>query len=174
MLPDSEHPQLALQVRTMQIIVAALTMGCGTFLAVVLFLRSGGRPVVETPLVTFGSLAACMGLLAARAVVPRLFAGAALRQVTPQVHEAQRRGDLQAVYSQLVQIYQTRMIVGAALLEGAAFLMGIAYLIEGRTVALLLAALLVVGVASHVPTQSGVARWILERCQEEEQNRHLP
>jgi hypothetical protein len=60
----------------------------------------------------------------------------------------------------LMMLYRAKTIAGAAMLEGAAFFGLITYLVNQDPIALALGGLLIVGVALHFPTRSGVIRWI--------------
>src|SRR5207237_10518466 len=63
------------------------------------------------------------------------------------------------------QLYQTRLIITAALIEGVIFFELVAYLTEGPPCSLGMAALFLVGLALLFPTQDRVERWI--RTQQE-------
>jgi hypothetical protein len=60
----------------------------------------------------------------------------------------------------LAVVYQTQLIIGAAIDEGAAFFAGIAYLIGKNSIALGAAILLLAGLLARFPTRERVARWI--------------
>ena len=69
--------------------------------------------------------------------------------------------------------YQTRMIVGAALLEGPAFFLLIAYLIERSPWSLAAAIFMILGVAAHFPTEQRVAEWVEQQMSLLEEERQL-
>ena len=81
----------------------------------------------------------------------------------------ERTGDA----GQLFVVFQTRTIVAGALLEGTAFFALITYMIERSPLALTLAVLLILGVAVHFPTRSGVIRWIEDQLRLVERERQF-
>ena len=60
----------------------------------------------------------------------------------------------------LLFVFQSKLLIGAALLESAAFFAGIAYMLEGTTLALLLAILFALLVALQFPTRFSVEQWL--------------
>jgi len=59
----------------------------------------------------------------------------------------------------LVQLFQSQLIIGAALLEGAAFFAGIAYMLERSPLALATAIVLLIALAARFPTSGRVHAW---------------
>jgi hypothetical protein len=57
-------------------------------------------------------------------------------------------------------VYQTSLIIGAALNEGPAFFALIAYMVEGLPAILGVAAFLILGVAARFPTRARLEQWI--------------
>jgi hypothetical protein len=73
----------------------------------------------------------------------------------------------------LAQLYQTQLIVGAAMLEGAAFFAGIAFMLERNPIAAAVALVLLAVLAARFPTRDRVAGWLdrqLELIKEERQS----
>lgn len=177
--------ELAPQVRTLQIIIAALAAGVIVFLAGTLVIASpdqgpdGGD--AELPLglglMTLVALFMTASMVVARVIVPSQMTAAARRRIAagtwhpPQSTQAtekllEQTGDA----GKLSMIFMMRTIVAAALLEGAAFTSIVAYMQEGSTVALGLAVALAAGILLHFPTAPRVAGWIeaqLRRVEEE-------
>jgi hypothetical protein len=60
----------------------------------------------------------------------------------------------------LLQVYQTRTIVSAAMFEGLAFFATIAYLVEGNPISLGVAVAMILGVAAHFPTPGRIIGWV--------------
>src|SRR5581483_670179 len=61
-------------------------------------------------------------------------------------------------------VYQTRTIVGAALLEGGAFFLLVAYMAEGAPWVLVVAAVLWIAMAwLHFPTRDKVEAWVTDQ-----------
>jgi uncharacterized membrane protein YbhN (UPF0104 family) len=147
---------VAARVRVMQIVIGALLIGVAVFAGIALFLRQQrNNPPPATPTVSYMALGFAVATFAARLVVlPSIERGA---RKTPAL---QAGTDL----NRWLNLYQTRMIVGAALLEGPAFFALAAYLIEGTPWAFGLAVLLWLAMAwLHFPTRDRVAAWIAEQ-----------
>jgi hypothetical protein len=78
----------------------------------------------------------------------------------PAAHEA-----FQTDVGPLAMVYQTQLIIGAAMNEGVAFFAAIAYMIGRNPIALGLGILLVGGLVARFPTKDRVALW-MDRQQE--------
>lgn len=143
---DPSDPLVA-QVRTMQIIVGAMAMGCVMFAIVVLTILQP-QPVNGQPMIAY--IAAAFGLagLVAGTVVPRVMAGS---------QPATAGG------------YQTSLIIGLALYEGAAFFNLVAYMLEGQMYSLAVAVVLIAAIVMSLPTVGGVQDWIDARSRREEE-----
>src|SRR5262245_9450042 len=132
--PERDHIQSV--TRTVQIIVGAMGIGVATFFGIAIllvqqhaqFARAGSRAL------TYTSVIVALFVTIAYVIVPRLITER-MRQaivdgksddwgIVKNMPNADKLGDLVPIMA----IYQTRMIVGIALLEGAAFLACIAYL----------------------------------------------
>ena len=177
--------KLAPQVRTLQIIIAALAAGVIVFLAGTLVIapsdEAAGGGDAELPLglglMTLVALFMTASMVVARMIVPAQMTAVARRRIAagtwhpPQSTQAtekllEQTGDA----GKLSMIFMMRTIVAAALLEGAAFTSIVAYMQEGSTVALGLAVALAAGILLHFPTAPRVAGWIetqLRRVEEE-------
>ena len=73
----------------------------------------------------------------------------------------------------LAQLYQTQLIVGAALLEGAAFFAGIAFMLERDPIAAGMALVLLAVLAARFPTRDRIEAWLEQQLgllQEERQS----
>ena len=153
--------------RTLQIIVLALTLGLVSFLAVVLCLptrakRPAQGPVV-LPVLTVAAFTVAVVVVPLSLVIPRLMVDAARKQIAAGKWTAKLPPGMPPPTTdaaQLAMVYQTQKIVGAALNEGAAFFALLAYVNEGNIIALVLAVLLIVGVALRFPRRDQVAAWI--------------
>jgi hypothetical protein len=162
--PDDDD-FLAPRLRTMQIIVAAQTAGALIFLAIAVFLRSQDGRVNradQTMLTYVVGFPFVLAILAAQFVVPRFVTANGRRMIVRGTFPANVRppaqppGDLE----RLCGLYQTQLIVGAAMLEGATFYMIVAYLTEGTAPALVIAVLLIVGLTLRFPTRDRFERWL--------------
>ena len=174
---------LTRQLMTCRVIAAALTFGVIAF-AVVAFVIRAGRPA-EGILVSAIAAVVAAAAIVARAVVLSVLAGRSVGDETAagraeQAAEvARRRGvpetelpvvrdaveaRFDATATDLAQ-YQTRMIVGLAVLEGAAFFNLVAYIIEGRWWSMVAVAVLLFWMLTAFPTVGKLARWAEDRRQ---------
>lgn len=178
---DFDQPDdLSARVRTMQIIVVALTMGPTIFLAIVSFATQAinmGNAFGGLPLLTLIGIGLVAFELAARAIVIRTMVAKARRDILHGVpvfgNRISASADDSDPATQLVALYQTRMIVSAALLEGAAFFLIIAYMVEHSPWALAAAIALIVAVAVHFPTQARANEFVERQLAILEEERQL-
>jgi hypothetical protein len=136
------------------------------------------RPTAEQDMamiITWVAVASAAVVLPLSFVLPRLVAQQNRRAIaagtwpvmkggspsTPISHEA-----IQTDAGKLAMVYQTQLIIGAALNEGVAFFAAIAYLIGKNPIALGLGILLVGGLIARFPTKDRVELWI-DRQQEQ-------
>jgi len=171
-MSDEDHsPSVQMQLQTMRIIHAALLLGCLIFAVIAIVVRAReNRPVPEQPMLSFVglALAGVMGL--AVLVVPNAVTANWRQKIARGIDplSTTRPSPPQATPGQSVSwwgLYQTRMIITAAMLEGVIFFVLIAYLIEGPLWNLGIAALFLVALALLFPTRERVERWI--RTQQE-------
>ncbi|HMO84982.1 MAG TPA: hypothetical protein PKC18_08710 [Lacipirellulaceae bacterium] len=155
MLDAAEQRLVRTTTQALQIIVVALIGGCVIMLIVALALAPTEGPV-RGPVAPIAAVAA-LGAAAGALVLPRVMA-ALQRQ---QALGAAQQGREQAAGA-LLQGFQVRRIVTAALLEGAAFFNGVAYLLEGTVYSLAIMAALIVGLMLLTPTRGGVGRWLAD------------
>ena len=177
-MDENLREHLSGPVLTMQIIVFALTMGLLFFLAIVCFLTWGsmrGSPDAM-PLLTFIGLGLAATLIAIRWIVLQVMTAGARHAILRGMSDSGRSGSSSDLpdhaAGQLLALYQTRMIVGAALLEGPAFFLLITYMLEHSPWSLLAAIVMILGVAAHFPTQDRVGGWVerqMSVLQEEQQ-----
>jgi hypothetical protein len=140
-------------VRSMQIIVGALTLGVLMFAGLDAALWASGS-VPKGPgsgIISYTALAVGVAVLLVHAVM-----------MTTQARAIRRRlADANLTPVALAGLYAVRLIVGAALLEGAAFYFLVAFLLDG--LAWTFAGGLVFAVLIpilHFPTRDRVGRWI--------------
>jgi hypothetical protein len=160
-------------VRTLQIIVAALTLGCVVFLTVALAVVGGPSSSSDPPIVTYIASAIAASLVLARIVVPPVLVAQARRQIRQGTSRGSA-GNLPAVVTdstkqaadagKLVQVFLTRTVIAAAILEGGVFLLLVSYLVERSPASLGLAVILIVALAAHFPTVAGCSAWIQEQA----------
>lgn len=176
--PQREHVRLA--TRTTQIISTALTGGVAFFAAIVLVLSTqqprGDAPAV--PILTYAAAGVALLAVVLRTVVPGLIAAQARQAIVnrdasrvpqPAVHNAAELGDV----APLMGMFQTRLIVGAALLEGGAFFCLVAYLLERQPLALIAAGVLFCFLLGQFPSVARVTGWIETELSTVDQLRQL-
>jgi hypothetical protein len=154
---DGFNDFLTPRIRVMQIIAFSLVLGPAIMLAVVVAIRAGrnAAPPPPTPLVSYVLLGFAAMMIMPFAIVPNMAAaGARQRLIQGRVLNDD---DIHAI---LCNVYQTRMIIGSAMLEGAAMAQFIAYLVEGRMVSLVVGGLLLAGLVLQFPTRGRVETWI--------------
>ncbi len=175
------------RVWVLQTIVAALVAGCTFFLVIALFVpgpAAHGGGGERSSALTYIAMVFLGATVVIRCVVPTLVVrkgrGAIARGTfsLPQGRQTPLQGDREELEQmgdagRLFVLYQTKTIVGAALIEGVTFFMTIAYLTERNTVALAIAVALILAVAAHMPTRAGVIHWIEDQLRLVEQERAL-
>ena len=155
-----------------QIIVLSLAAGVVFFGAVALWIGAQEK-AGEEAIVTYVMAALAVLAVAARLLIPALVASQGRKAMVagvsqppgqPPTSPATQRGGLELVY-------QTKTIVGSALLEGAAFANLIAYMIEGQMLSVVMSVLLLFGILLGFPTAGRIAAWVddQQRLIEEEQ-----
>ena len=193
MLEPACREEIARRVRTSQIIVGAMVAGLLVFLVVVLVvIQQGFAGVPErAPILTYLAIAYVLSAVLARLIVPNLIVGRARRNIIQGTWQVPLPDPQQSRYSKTMQaqsarfieqtgdagqlsvVFQTRTIVAGALLEGAAFFALISYMLGRSPLALILAVFLILGVAAHFPTRSGVIHWIDEQLRLVERERQF-
>jgi len=194
--PDALQPI----IRTCQIIVGAMIMGVATFLAIALFVTqvavnpalappgggAGGAAIAapgdsSLPVITYLAVASGLIVLVLSFVVPKINIARARRQIALAGPIATTEGvppEPKQLYpagytGKLAQLYQTQLIIGAAMLEGAAFFATIAYMLERNPIALATAIVLLGALVARFPTSDRVNAWLdrqLGLLQEERQS----
>ena len=106
-------------------------------------------------MVSYVAVAFAVMIVMPFAVVPPLLVTTARKRLAHQYGEGN-----DTLVSPLFMTYQTKTIIGCALLEGVAFFQAIAYFLEGQQICLLLAIAFMAGIALHFPTRARVERWI--------------
>jgi hypothetical protein len=175
---DDLREQLAGQIRVLQIIVAAITLGPLGFLGYVLLTPLPGPPAAgagKVPL-TYMACGAAVAAVIAWLVVPPLVLRSQRRQIAAGQWPPAGSGDnsLAAPMSdagKLCAAYTARTIVAVALLEGAAFFAIVAYRQEREPLALGAAILLTAVIATHLPTPGRVAAWVEGQLQQLDEDR---
>ena len=168
-LVSSREGGLPQVVRRLQIIVGSLVLGCVSFLAVGLIIcwQRGAPPAGgNMPIITSCAVGFALFALAARAIVPGVIVAHGRRKILQDVSPP-RRGRRRApgmverieITSKLWAIWSAHTIVAAAILEGAAFFAMVAYLVECSLLSLIVTVGLILVLAAHIPTRSGLILW---------------
>ncbi len=156
MLDPQEDPERRKMVLTLQIIVAALFAGCLFFLLIVLLIVPGKLGSWDLGLnrpMTLVALVVVFGILAARIVLPGVITAQMLRQLA-------RQGPKEPDWKDLFAVYQTALIIKAAMLEGATFLLLLTHMLEHSPWTLAMAVLFLLIILMHIPTPQRVNDWI--------------
>lgn len=184
MLSHETSAALKGPIRIMQIIVGALVTGPLVFLIFALVTRGGAaKPREGASIATYAAIGLAVCAITARMIVPDLVTAAARKKIASGNWQVggedggsdrtndffQQTGDA----GKLCIVFQTRLIIGSALLEGSAFLAILAFLFEGLIFALLLACLLLMGILLGFPTASVVEHWIDGQLQLLKEDRRL-
>ncbi len=174
-----DHAEAA--VRTPQIVVIGLVVGCGFFMgiAISMNMQQGGLGAAQgdgNPLLPYIALAFAVSAVAARVMVVPVVVGPLRRKIVqgtwpppngrPQQPSLVAMAEADEEAGKLAMLFLTKTIIAGAIIEGAAFFLLIAYLIEGSFMALGVAVAMVVLLASHFPTAGSLISWI-ERQKEE-------
>jgi hypothetical protein len=163
---------VARQVRTLKIIVAALVLGPLVFLIIVCSMPGHEPAEAGFPVLTTIALAVAGLCVIMRLVVPGVVASAARRKILRGQYNpgarsagAQRR-QLEAFFrrtgdaGRLMIVYMTSTILAGAILEWAVFLLLVVYLVDRQALSLAAAIAILVAIAAHVPWQTRVFAWI--------------
>ncbi len=188
MMDSSWQDELTRPLRTLQIIVAALVTGVVVFLGIVLALGPGAPPPPQQPAgggfsLTTLAVVFTVVVLIVRLIVPGVIASVSRRKIAdgtwaPQqgrntqawmVEFLERTGDA----GKLTYVFMNRTIIAGALIEGATFFTLIAHMLEGTTLSLIVAAMLIASLLLHFPTRSRLVGWIEDQLVLIEQERQL-
>ena len=156
------------QLRTLQIIAAALLMGVTTFFAIALFIRFGqanaqglGAPG-RLPVITYMACVFWLANLVLAALIPRIQTRTALRQIANGTWQppggTQVGGD--SILHKLLMVRQTTLITSLAILEGGAFFACIAVIVEGQLLAIGVVVGSVLLMLAQFPTEQRIQRWL--------------
>ncbi len=184
-MADSQwRDELGPMLRTLQIVVGALIAGTVGFLVVVLVVFTTEDRGDAAPVITYVAVAFAVTTLIARIVTPGIIIARGRRAIArgtwrltqgsaaPPARIAElleRTGDA----GKLGILFNISTIVAAALLEGAAFFAIVAYMMEHSVLSLIVAVVLIFGLATHVPTRSRLIHWIEDQLAQLQQERHL-
>jgi hypothetical protein len=135
--------------RISQIIAGALIAGVVAFACVAFFIAKG-EPA-KTPMIALMGAGMAVMMIVMRFVVPMVIVNNGKAQLKQTANNEQR--------SLLAGLYQTKMIIGMALLEGAAFFNLVAYIIEKQFWSYGVVAFLLGIMAISFPSQGQFESW---------------
>lgn len=169
-MTEVDDPIVAQLTRIVQIIVGAMATGLLGFLLIVIFLvppgeiqpqiAPGAPPALTYVALIFGTL-----VIIGSVALPKIVVAAGRRQLIAGKRLSATPTDLASSVpdkdlSELLTIFRTQVIVGAAMLEGVGMLAIVAYMLEHRPIALSLAIVMILGVATRIPTVSRMQQWL--------------
>lgn len=150
----------ASRIRVMQVIVFALMAGVIMFGLIAMAItakQAPGDPTLAFVAAAFAGIAIPMSVL-----VPMIISGGMVRAAFAESGDA----DLSNTVSKLANVFQTKSILGVALLEGAAFFNLVVYIVTALAWPLVIAGILVMLMALSFPTPGSVDNWIERRFEE--------
>ena len=173
MLDEQSQREVNSVSKTTSIIVFSLCSGVIAFGGYVLFLHKAQQPPA-IGILTY----ACLGLAGMAAissfVLPRILARSGKVQLAAGKLNYRGEGtpDVQTDAGKLALVYQQTTIIGCALLEGAAFFALFARMTEGHLVSLIVAGVMLIGIAGHMPLGGRLSSWVETQLRtiEEEKN----
>jgi hypothetical protein len=167
------------QVRTLQVIVGAMIMGCVVFAVVAVVVGTMAGKPADRPLLTYVAVALAAILIVTRSVVLKAIAALGRRQILQHKTGTASGGasensttseELDFETAQLMQSRTSQTITGAAMLEGAAFFSLVTYIVEHSPISLAVVLVLLAFLVVRFPTESRTTAWLEDqqrRLQEE-------
>jgi hypothetical protein len=173
MLSASQREYIGKMIRTMQIIVLALSFGAFAFLIVATVVTPEGQPAGQERklLLSYIAIPFTVAVLAAWLAVPRMIAGRFRNSMAAGKHvETAPIGpdvtDEQRQVHPFLAVYTTKLIIACALLEGAAFFNIVSYFLERQSWNLLIGLVMLLMILAHFPTASRVSSWVEDELRE--------
>lgn len=162
MLSDEERNVVDGMLRTLQIIIAAMVLGLGAYLAVVLLQHAA--PAKQSTNLALMAVAMTVSCGVAAIIVPRVIAAKqrqALvdRELTPLPGTPASSVNTREAGALLAD-YQVRQIIMGALLEGPGFFNVTAYQMEREAYTLGIVVAILIALAMLIPTRGRVERWL--------------
>ena len=146
----------------MQIIVIAMLIGCAFALVILASIRSQrpALPADKAPVFTYVGLAFALITGVLSFVMPAVITAGARTRIARGTFGDPRIAVPPDDTGKLLGVYNTALIVGAALLEGPTFFLAIAYFLEGQILSLVVAGVLLGALATRFPTLPRVTTWL--------------
>jgi hypothetical protein len=170
MLTDQQRDYLGRRTLVMQIIAGALASSVVVFAVVTLVVRQG-EPA-ESAVISYVAIPLTIACLVGSPIVASRIVGIARQSLVqgtlkPPPDAPTGNGDV----ALLAGIYQTKLIIAAAMIEGAAFLNLVAYLLDGHVWTLAAAAVLLFILLMQFPTTGRVETWVSDELESLQQLR---
>ncbi len=154
-------------VRTLQIVVLAMTFGCVMFLVIALAVTAGhGRP--PAPVLSYAAAGFAVLALVVRTIVPGIVVVQGRRNI---LQETAAGEPMETWPNKLMRLMMTKTIAAAAILEGATFFLLVAYITEKTPWVLAMAIAWIILLTLHSPTQSRALAWIGGQLRQLEEDR---
>ncbi|MHC4549610.1 MAG: hypothetical protein ACYTEZ_12630 [Planctomycetota bacterium] len=149
---------LAQRLRPLQIVLGLLSGGAVLFAAVALLIRAHRDGVApETTVFTVLAVGFAAVALGLALLLPGTIAAHGRKQIGGGASRAE--GD-----EPLLRLYETCLVLAAAVLDAAALFACTAYLVEGSPVSLALGGVVLPGaIAARFPTRARFERWLAEQ-----------
>lgn len=168
-------------VRAMQIIVVALAMGILIFAGIVVTVVVGPDPLqTQAGIMTSLALLFAAVAIGLSFVVPRIMINASRRRIAAGTWQGPSPGSAMPEAlaelgdaGPLVFVYQTAMIIGAAMCEGPAFFALVSTMLEESLLGLAVAGVCLLMVLARFPTISRVEDWLDAQVRTMEEERLL-
>lgn len=146
---DDLRERLGPQVRTMQIVVAGLTVSPIVFAVIVLVIRFTPLEPASADLLTKICLVLGLAGLAAHRPLGRFVLGQSLKAISDRLDDPTALGGA----------YMSSLLVSLSMTEGAAFINLLGFMAARDPLCLAMAALLVLVNLTRFPTLEGVVQW---------------
>ncbi len=173
-MQESDTKGRAGLIRTAQLIVGSLASGVVIFLViVVVIMQAPLRPFDPQAVVSLTMAAFALTCIPGRLFVPGLIVNAGCQKIAlglwPPLSRQSHSPLPDTEEGPLMQLFLTKTIIGAAILEGGALGNLVAYMIEGQIYSLALAVLGIIGILAAFPTRRILDEWLerhMRRVQE--------
>ena len=159
-----------------RIIAAALINGVVFFMAIVVFMlkdEAKAGPLVNT----YASLVVGCVALTLSFIIPNLIGSPIKKALVAgkrvELPKQFKVSEDVGIVGNLLWLYQTRLIVGYAILEGAAFYCLIAHMIERQSITLAMVGLLLGAMVVKFPTRGRLENWLSDEMKTLDELRSL-
>ncbi len=170
MFDNNWRDQLPVKVRIMQIIVGAMGFGCLGFLIIAVLASQNPNKVANQLNLTYIALLIAAVIFGVWAVLPLIIVSQGRKNIQQTLRSniekeskipAENKSDKENNKAlMLINLFQTKVFVGGAILESAVFFLLIAYMIEQSMFCLGTACVLLFLLTAQMPTCSRAATWV--------------